>query len=556
MTSLLVPPSPDLIEWAIRSEESRRSFHSFVREMWPVIEPGRTLINSWYVRAIADHLQAVHEGQFPNLLICIPPGFAKSTLVSVLWPAWCWLDMPWVRGLFGSYDEELTYRDSDKCRDIIQSNRYQKLFQPEWEIKSTINTKRYFANTMHGARKVYYMRSSHKTGWRATYVVVDDPLSAEHRYDKNIKEQCIDTWKTVMWSRANRSQHHAFIVVMQRLAEDDLAGYILDNYGDRYVKLILQNEFEPENRCVTYVPSSPEVPFFSDPRTKPNELLCPELFSEQDTAEAKVVLGEVDYIAQYQHRPIPLGGGRFKVQYFQYWKYSKMPYVVDLYHRSGKIDHIRIDRVSKFISADFASTEKTENDACSFGLWAMTNNNELMLLHRMNFREKEPQAIAYMKALFDMKQWGQIPPMYIAGENNGPGAALLDAMEAISLPVMRIHILKDKISRSTTAVVRIQSGQIFFPDYEVAPWMPEFVKELSSFPAGAHDDDVDMLSLAANTIYEASQGTGTPIVTVPTAEPRFNAARMKSDVSKSRLFTSSAGRNGGSGNGNGNRRKI
>src|ERR1700733_9951275 len=233
----------------IKAHKCRLSLYEFTKEFWSIIEPGKPFIDGWHVRAICDHLQAVSEGKFRNLIICLPPGFAKSTLVSVMWFCWTWVDRPYIRALFGSYDEKLTYRDSGKCRDILVSKKFQKLFHPEWRIDK--DSASLFSNTFYGNRKTYYMTSRKKTGWRGEYLIVDDPLSAEDRYDKNIKKQVVDTWDSTLWTRVNKTGHYAFVVIMQRLAEDDLVGHILEKYGDDYIQLILPNEYVSKRKCIT-----------------------------------------------------------------------------------------------------------------------------------------------------------------------------------------------------------------------------------------------------------------------------------------------------------------
>jgi predicted phage terminase large subunit-like protein len=496
----------------IKAEKCKRSLYEFTKEFWNIIEPGKPFIDGWHVRAICDHLQAVSEGQFRNLIICLPPGFAKSTLVSVMWFCWTWVDRPYIRALFGSYDEKLTYRDSGKCRDILRSKKFQKLFNPEWVIDK--DSASLFSNNFYGNRKTYYMTSRKKTGWRGEYLIVDDPLSAEDRYDKNIKKQVVDTWDSTLWTRVNKTGHYAFVVIMQRLAEDDLVGHILEKYGSDYVQLILPNEYNPKKKCIT--------PIYEDPRTEEGELLCPELMSEEATAEAKTRLGPVDYAAQYLHEPYPAGGDRFKSETFSYWNTTNNPYIIELVHRNKDKELIRIDRLDKFISADVASETKTQSDFSCFGLWARTNNNEIILLHRIKIKKNEPGAIADMKSLFEMRQYGRTPPSVVYVEDNGVGKPISQNAMDIGLPVMPISVHKDLVTRTTTAVVRIEGGQIFFPNYDVASWLHDFIKELLAFPNGKNDDQVSMLAIAANSVFEMTQTSPRSVATVNSQKGKIN----------------------------------
>jgi hypothetical protein len=63
------------------------SLREFVRQGWPVLEPGTPYLHGRVIEAICEHLEAVTAGHIRRLLINVPPGTAKSLLTSVFWPA-------------------------------------------------------------------------------------------------------------------------------------------------------------------------------------------------------------------------------------------------------------------------------------------------------------------------------------------------------------------------------------------------------------------------------------------------------------------------------------
>src|SRR3954462_10814948 len=115
---------PEFSRARLKAEKARRRFREFVSLAWATVEPARPFLANWHIDAIADHLQAVADGQITRLVINIPPGHAKSLLVSVLWPAWMWIRDPKWRALFASYAPELAIRDSVRCRSLIESEWY------------------------------------------------------------------------------------------------------------------------------------------------------------------------------------------------------------------------------------------------------------------------------------------------------------------------------------------------------------------------------------------------------------------------------------------------
>lgn len=478
----------------------------------------------------------------------------NSTITSVLWFCWMWINHPGIKVLYGSYDEDLTFRDSDKCRDLIRSKEYQDLFEPEWKIKGSIDKKSLFANTFQGNRKTYYMTSRKKTGWRGEFLVADDPLSSEDRYDKNIKTQVNDTWDVTLPSRLNSAGHNARVIIMQRLADDDLVGHVIERYGNTYVLLILANEFDPDRRCITYYPDGRE--FFRDPREELGELLCSRIVSEQKTEDLKIALGPVEYSAQYMHRPVPIGGDRFKSDHFQYWGNTTSPYLIELRHRNGQKEYIRIDRVQRFLTADVAADEKKKADYTCIGIFAITDKNELILLHRVKQQTNEYDTIQTMLQLYNMQQWGRVLPSFVGIEDNGLGLPISQNAKAAGLPVKQINVHKDKVVLSATATTRIQGGQIFFPDYDVAPWMHDFVAELLAFPAGKNDDQVSMLSLAANSVFEQAVTSPRTVTTlVDKGKPAsFNPLQTSTNLGRTGYLgvgTNGSGHDDGHGNSNG-----
>lgn len=138
-------------------EKQRRkcvaSLYEFVKAAWHVIEPGLPFIGGWHLKAICDHLQAVHEGQIRNLIINIPPRHAKSTIVSIAFAAWKWIHQPNYKFIYASHAFSLSKRDSIKCRILVTSDWYRETFRPKWLLSDDQNEKMKFNNTLGGSRR-------------------------------------------------------------------------------------------------------------------------------------------------------------------------------------------------------------------------------------------------------------------------------------------------------------------------------------------------------------------------------------------------------------------
>src|ERR1700719_1898237 len=122
----------------LRLEES---LGAFVREAWPVLEPGRRYVHGFHIDAICEFLTAVSEGRIRRLIITVPPRHMKSILTSVLWPTWWWTAHPESRWVFASYSARLSIKHNLDRRAVIQSEWYQYLWRDRFGLTEEQNEK-------------------------------------------------------------------------------------------------------------------------------------------------------------------------------------------------------------------------------------------------------------------------------------------------------------------------------------------------------------------------------------------------------------------------------
>ena len=140
------------IELSLIKDLCENNFEMFVKYAWPILEPKTEFKHNWHIGAIAEHLNAVSNGEIRNLLINICPRMMKSLLVSVMWPAWTWIDKPEIRWMFATYSQSFAVRDSVKCRTLIQSQFYQNFWSDNFKLASDQNEKLMFMNNKTGYR--------------------------------------------------------------------------------------------------------------------------------------------------------------------------------------------------------------------------------------------------------------------------------------------------------------------------------------------------------------------------------------------------------------------
>ena len=293
--------------------EAEQALINFIQQAWHVVEPSTVFVRGNHLTAIADHLEAITRGQIRNLLINIPPRHMKSLTVSVFWPVWEWIANPHRRWLFASYAQSLSTRDSLKCRRLIESPWFQARWGDKFKLTSDQNQKMRFENNKTGYRIATSVGGS-ATGEGGDRVVVDDPHNVTQRESDAIRRATLTWWDQTMSTRLNDPKVGAKVIVMQRVHEKDLSGHVLEQDG--YVHLCLPAEFEPGRRCVTNLPWT-----WTDWREKEGALLWPARIGKSEISDFKLRLGPSGYAGQFQQRPAPAGGARFRQEWFRYYDF-------------------------------------------------------------------------------------------------------------------------------------------------------------------------------------------------------------------------------------------
>ena len=337
--------------------ECEQSLRDFVRRSWPIIEPHTRFKPNWHIDAICQHLEAVSDGELLKLIINVPPGTSKSTLVSVMFPAWEWgpRNLPGMRYIGTSYSERYAIRDNAKTKNLVTS----EWFQERWGDHVTLikQGEKKIENTDYGFREAIPFASL--TGGRGDRLLIDDPHSTEGAESEADREKTIRIFLESVPSRINDPERSAIIIIMQRLHEEDVTGVALSRELG-YTHLMLPMEYDPTRHCTTYVNG---VRFFDDPRTEEGELLFPARFSAKAVEDLKTPLGPYGTAGQLQQAPTPRGGGIFKWDWWKLW---------------GNPDDSEDEKFKSFppvkfvvASLDGALTEDTENDFSALTVWGV-----------------------------------------------------------------------------------------------------------------------------------------------------------------------------------------
>lgn len=455
---------------AAERELCSRSLAAFVRRAWHVLEPGQPYVHGWHVDAICEHLEAITNGDLTRLLVNVPPGTMKSTLVCVFWPAWEWgpKKMPHTRFIGASHEEGLAIRDNRKMRNLVSSEWFQRLWPTP--LVHDQNQKTYYENTSSGFRQACAVKSM--TGRRGDRVAWDDPHSAEAALSDAHRETALRVFQETLPTRLNNPDRSAIVVVMQRLHESDVSGFILEN-DLGYEHLCLPMEFEESRRCITSIG-------FKDPRLNEGDLLFPGRFPAEVVERDKRVMGEYAVAGQFQQRPAPRGGGMFAWQNLNIIKVAPSS-----------------DQITKIIR--YWDKAGSEGSGCYTAgvLMAKLRSGRFVVLSVVRGQWGATNREKVIRQTADID--GRSVEIWIEQE---PGSGGKESAES-TVKNLAGYIIRserptgDKAVRAEPYAIQVEAGNVDVVDSE---WTREFIDEHKTFPFSKYKDQIDSASGAFNKL--------------------------------------------------------
>jgi predicted phage terminase large subunit-like protein len=471
------------------------SLYEFFKSAWPYIEGNMPYVDSWHIKAIAEHLEAVYARQIKKLIINVPPRTGKTNLISVAFPAWVWIHNPSERFLTVSCVNSLSLEHAQKNRLLLESSWYQDNWGYRFPLLRDQNVKSFFQNNKTGYRQSTSVVSK-TVGKGGSIIIIDDPNDPGDLSEVK-RENVINWWTQRMSTRSNNPANDCRIVVQQRTHENDLTGYIRknDSEGD-WVELVLPLEFEEKRKCIT-VPLGIDQVIWEDPRNKEGEVINDLRFGEKQVSELKKLLGSYGYAGQCQQRPSPIGGGILKKKWFKSWTSPIKP----------KFDYI-------LQSWDTAISDEptAAYSACTtWGVWGEKSEDELfrmMLLSSWRGRVGYPELRSKAQRLAkDYKDIGEhknpMPAQRTVDccliEAKATGDPLIRDLRLGGVPAIGYTPKGDKNARVQRAAPLIECGLIYLPTEEknperLTPFAEEFLETVITFPNGESKDLVDSMT--------------------------------------------------------------
>ena len=402
---------------------------------------------------INAELAKVASGETKRLALFLPPGSAKSTYASVLFPPWYLAGHPDHCVIAASHTAELAERFGRRVRNLV--SEHSNVLGVRLSADSTAAGR---WNTDKGGEYYAAGIGGSITGRRADLAIIDDPIrSREDAESKLIRDRQWEWFKFDLMTRLKPDG--AIILIQTRWHEDDLAGRILAEEGDKW-----------------RVVSLPMVADEGDALgRKEGEQLWPGYFTPQQIADAR--RDPRVWSSLYQQKPTPEDGGVFRREWLMPYSMKDLPTSLHIY-----------------VASDHAVSTKEHADKTCVIPAGVDRDGTIWILPDVFWERCAPDD--FVVASIELAKRRR--PLIWAAEKGhisksiGPfwRKALTEAN--VALRIEEITPSGDKVMRAQNIIGRMAMGRVRFPTF--APWWAEAEAELLSFPAARHDDFVDALA--------------------------------------------------------------
>ncbi len=427
---------------------------------------------NWHIEVMAAKLAAAARGEIKRLIINIPPRHLKSLCASIALPASVLGQNPAAQIICVSYAQDLSDKLARDSRSVMAADWYKKTFPARLSAqKQSVGE---FVTTSHGYRLATSVGGV-LTGRGADLIIIDDPLKPDEALSDSQRQTVNDWYDNTLYSRLNDKQTGCIILIMQRLHENDLVGHVLE-----------QEKWE----VISFpaIAEQDEVHMIESPigaqrfERRAGEVLHPERESRETLDRIRRTLGEYNFAGQYQQVPAPAGGGLVKADWFKYYAEREVP---------AKFEHV-------LQSWDTANkvTELSDYSVCT--TWGI-NDRKIYLLHVLRKRLNYPEL---KRAVIDQRQAHAATVVLI--EDRASGTQLIQELVREGLSCVKgCEAVQDKVMRLHAQTAAIENGFVYLPPD--APWLPEYLHELTTFPNAKYDDQTDSTSQALAWFNSASQ---------------------------------------------------
>lgn len=406
-----------------------------------------------------------------RLILSASVRHSKSQTASLWLPAWYLGTHPDHRVILAGHEADFAARWGRGARDILTEHGH-AFPTPVAVSRRSEAANRWDLDRPHVGGMLTVGVGGSPIGRGADLMIIDDPVkSYADAMSPLVRERVKEWWTGTMASRVEPGG--AVILIMARWHEDDLAGFLLKEAPEQWRELRL--------------PAICDDPAHDPLGRLAGEALWPERWPvealEQRRREVSLTLGEVIWMAQYQQRPVPPGGGMFPEKAWQFMAPHEVPD-----HPHSGLQWVR--------AWDLAATQDA-GDWTVGARMARLPDGRFLIADVVRGQWDSLRVRAEISAAADRD------PRRTAIElPQDPGQAGKDqAVQLVSLlaghQVRTRPVTGSKEVRAVGYAAQQQAGNLVLVE---APWNGAWIAEHAAFPRGGHDDQVDTGATAFNAL--------------------------------------------------------
>ena len=457
------------------------SFAMFQRRAWKHCGEVDSYKENWHHRALCTEYEDIASGKINKLIINQPPGTTKTTCAGVMFLAWRWTIDPGESQVYYSYNEEIPVIATGKFLTLITSDWYQRRWGHKFKLmKATDKTIR---NSEGGWRLARGLGGT-GTGLHPTYLFVDDPSKASDATNPNALESVSDWYSTEAVTRGilKNARH---VVLHQRLATNDLTGFLLgETVGVEANEELAQVKWRHACVPMHYDPGHPYL-YDKDPRKEKGQLLWPEVLSEEVVQEKMAMLdrkGQPNVAAQFEQNPRLIRSRLFGDMQSCVLK--------DATILPTAILQSRVVRAWDRGDSDDGDFTVGMLIACCDGVLYVLD----VIRERVQYSDRDELIVTAAKR--DRLHFTEY--RVVSEQSPGPDGRSYHAMlsrrilKECGVACIAIPVSKNKVQRASTVASMAKSGIVRILGGK--KWTANLLHELSVFPNGDHDDQVDALA--------------------------------------------------------------
>lgn len=465
----------------IRKEINNQSFFEFFKYFWEELSNDELKLN-WHIEYLCDELQDLAEKVaqginpgFDYLIINVPPGTTKSTIVSRAYPIWVWTRWHWMKFITGSYSGALSLELAEDSRDLIRSEKFKEIY-PELGLKIDKDSKSNFKvikkDWVHkgqqprehaGGGRVSTSVGGATTGFHGHILLVDDPLDPQRSYSKVELDKANKWIAETLGTRKADKNVSPIILIMQRLHQLDCTGHLLDTIAPENI----------EHICL------PADSYEYGDLIKPDHLidnyhqglLDPIRLNRLVLQKYKRSLGQYGYAGQMGQKPTPPGGGMFQVDNLHTVERVPGPsQIVRMGRYWDKAGSKGYGAYTAGVKAALLTNGKILIVDVKRGQWASHEREQII--------RKTAEADGVGVEIFFEQEPG----------SGGKESAELTMKRLIGFTAHRDLPKGDKVFRADPYSVQVNEGNVLLLH---GAWNHEFVEEHRFFPYSKYKDQVD-----------------------------------------------------------------